>query len=240
MASLLITICARGGSKGITGKNIKSIGDRPLIGYSIELAKKFSVKNSGKIALSTDSDEIKSVAESFGLYTDYERPAKLATDTAGKVETIDDLLYHEEELIQGRYDYILDLDVTSPLRNLMDLSNAFEMLKADQEAYNIFSVSPPHRNPYFNMVESTENGYCQLVKTSGRVIQARQDTPKVYDMNASFYFYRRKFFDEKFDMVVTPKSMIYVLPHLCFDLDHPVDYEFLNFLIENKKLDFEF
>ncbi|MGZ3919901.1 MAG: acylneuraminate cytidylyltransferase family protein, partial [Bacteroidia bacterium] len=101
----------------------------------------------------------------------------------------------------------------------------------------IFSVSPAIRNPYFNMVEERENGYFGLCK-EGRYVN-RQTTPKVYDLNASFYFYRKSFFVENQHMAITSKSAIYEVPHICFDLDHPVDFEFMSFLLENRKLDFE-
>ena len=90
--NILITICARGGSKGIPGKNIKLLAGKPLIGYSIELANKFITHYEGKLALSTDDHEIKKIAEKFGLITDYNRPNYLASDKAGKIDVINELL----------------------------------------------------------------------------------------------------------------------------------------------------
>ena len=89
MKNLLITICARGGSKGIPGKNIKPLNGKPLIGYSIDLAKQVqSEYGNVTIALSTDSEEIICVAAKCGLYTDYKRPDYLASDTVGKIDAI--------------------------------------------------------------------------------------------------------------------------------------------------------
>jgi CMP-N,N'-diacetyllegionaminic acid synthase len=236
---LLITICARGGSKGIPSKNIKELAGLPLIAYSIKIAQEFAGKTNGDIALSTDGLRIKETAEKFGLYTDYLRPEYLATDTAGKMDTLKDVMLYHETKHNTTYDYLLDLDVTSPLRTVQDLEQAFDRLIKNGEALNIFSVSKAHRNPYFNMVEQGPDGYYQLVKTPENPILSRQTAPKVYDLNASFYFYRRRFFDMDFKNAYTPKSLIYEVPHTCFDLDEPVDFEFMGFLIENNKLDFD-
>ena len=86
--NILITICARGGSKGIPGKNIKIINGRPLIAYSIDLTQKIKSKFNSKVALSTDDLMIRDTAKDFGLATAYFRPDYLATDSAGKIDTI--------------------------------------------------------------------------------------------------------------------------------------------------------
>jgi len=238
--SVLITICARGGSKGIPGKNIKLLNGRPLIGYTIDVAKKFQqhVTNTD-IALSTESEEIKRVAESCGLYTTYTRSNTLAGDFVGKIDAITDVLQYYQQNTGKLYDYVLDMDVTSPLRNLNDLLTAFEILKNNKEAINLFSVSSASRNPYFNMVEQKDNGFFAQVKTSEISILTRQSAPAVYDMNASFYFYRQSFFEQSYKGAIADRSLIYLVPHLCFDLDHPMDFEFLSYLMINHKLDFE-
>lgn len=237
---LLITICARGGSKGIPSKNIKEIGGLPLIAYSIKIAQKFSLTIPAVIALSSDDPKIIEIAKLFGLSTEYKRPEQLATDTAGKIDTIKDLLLYTEKENKLIFDFVLDLDVTSPLRTLEDLETAFRCLMEDPDALNLFSVNKAHRNPYFNMVEPGDDGYYHLVKYPEKPILSRQTAPKVYDLNASFYFYRRSFFDLGFANAYTPKSLIYEMPHICFDLDNVIDFEFLTYLIDNKKLDFEF
>jgi CMP-N,N'-diacetyllegionaminic acid synthase len=236
--NILITLCARGGSKGIPGKNIKLLNGKPLIAYTIDIAKAFSLKFNCKIALSTDDSKIKDIAAEFGLETFYSRPANLSTDQAGKIGTIHDLLKHEEKIAGLEYDYVLDLDVTSPLRTLQDLESAFSILANDPDALNLFSVNNAARNPYFNMVERQDDGYFKLVKDKGS-ITGRQSAPEVFDLNASFYFYRRDFFRFLFPTVFTPRSLVYVMPHICFDLDHLIDFVFLEFLLSNNKLEFE-
>ena len=238
--NILITICARGGSKGIPGKNIKVINGKPLIGYSIDLTKKIQSKLNAKVALSTDDDLIKSTAKLFGISTDYLRPDYLATDAAGKIDTIRDLILYEESLIEGTYDFILDLDVTSPLRTMDDIEKSLEIMLAMPDAKNLFSVNQAARNPYFNMVEENANGFYSLVKTNlDGSVMTRQSAPKVYDLNASFYWYRRSFFESGSKSAITDKSLIYVMDHICFDLYHPVDFLFMVYLLQNNKLDFE-
>ena len=237
--NLLITICARGGSKGIPGKNIRTLNGQPLIGYTINCAKFFAKNFNADITLSTDDDEIKKVAASCGLSSDYTRSEFLATDSAGKMDTINDVLQYVEKKNNKQYDFILDLDVTSPLRTQADLMEAFDMLREDENAWNLFSVNPAGRNPYFNMVEQGENGYYGTIKKLPEGIFTRQAAPKVYDMNASFYFYRRSFFANNMKSAITDKSMIFVMPHICFDLDHPIDFEFMSYLLENNKLGFD-
>lgn len=238
--NILITICARGGSKGIPGKNIKVINGKPLIDYSIDLTEKIKTKFNARVSLSTDDNEIKKVAQANGLITDYVRPEYLATDAAGKIDTIKDLLLYEESLINEKYDFILDLDVTSPLRTLEDIERALALMINKPDAKNLFSVNPAARNPYFNMVEENSNGFYSLVKTNpDGSIMTRQSAPKVYDLNASFYWYRRSFFDSGDKTAITDKSLIYVMDHICFDLDHNVDFLFMEYLLVNNKLDFE-
>ncbi len=238
--NILITICARGGSKGIPGKNIKLISGKPLIAYSIDLTNKLKEKWTVKVALSTDDSEIKQVAATYGIHTDYERPKFLATDAAGKIDTIKNLLIYEESLIDFKYDFILDLDVTSPLRTANDIEKALEIINKMPNAKNLFSVNNAARNPYFNMVEQKNDGFYGLVKTNpDGTSLTRQSAPKVFDMNASFYWYRRSFFDSDAKSAITDKSLVYVMDHICFDLDHPVDFLFMEYLLENNKLDFE-
>ncbi|CAM1341408.1 acylneuraminate cytidylyltransferase family protein [Tenacibaculum amylolyticum] len=240
---ILLTVCARGGSKGIKGKNIKEIKGSPLIFYTLKTANKFKeeIKTGNvDIILSTDSEAIKSTVMKFRGEVDvsYIRPDFLATDAAGKLDAIVDVKKYAEDKNEKEYDYVLDLDVTSPLRTVQDLKDALELLENNEEANNIFSVNDANRNPYFNMVEEKKDNFFGLVKDGG-VFLSRQTTPKVYDMNASFYFYKRKFFRENYKTVITDKTIVYKMNHICFDLDHPIDFDFMEYLIENDKLGFK-
>lgn len=236
---ILITICARGGSKGIPGKNIKPLNGKPLIYYTIQVAKQFQQRfEDVELVLSTDSEEIVNVSKECGLKSDYRRPENLAGDTIGKIDAIKDVLLWKEKATGCLYDYVLDMDVTSPLRNLQDLTEAFEIIRNDEAAINLFSVSQANRSPYFNMVEQKANGFYSQVKIPEGMILTRQSAPKVYDLNASFYFYKRAFFDLGYKGAITDKSIIYEVSHTCFDLDHPIDFEIISYLMQNNKLGF--
>lgn len=236
---ILITICARGGSKGIPWKNIKLLNGFPLIYYTIRVAQQFQQKfENVHVVLSTDSLEIMKVAENFELKAAYRRPDFLSGDSVGKIDVINDVLVWQEDAANCKYDYILDLDVTSPLRNLQDLADAFKIIQKNDKAINLFSVSPASKSPYFNMIEQKDNGFFALVKESGNLVVTRQAAYRVFDMNASFYYYKRAFFNLKYKSAVTDKSLIYIVPHTCFDIDHPIDFEIISYLMTNNKLDF--
>lgn len=235
---LLITICARGGSKGILDKNIKVLSGKPLINYTIDFAREFVQHLHGVIELSTDSPEISKVAADRGLKSNYVRPDYLATDEQGKLAVIKDLIDYSEIHHEKTFDYILDLDVTSPLRTIDDVTNAFLKLQNTEEALNIFSVSLADKNPYFNMVEETNAGFCRLVKAGSFV--SRQKSPKVYALNASFYIYRRSFFKEEQTSPITDRSLFYLIEHTCFDIDDQLQFDFMEWLLETKRLDFNF
>jgi CMP-N-acetylneuraminic acid synthetase len=239
---ILITICARGGSKGILGKNIKMINGKPLIYYTLNTANLFKDKLDSPIdiVISTDSNEIKSVVSSleFKLDLNYIRPDFLATDSAGKIGAIKDVKNYMEKKHNKTYDYVLDLDVTSPLRSVKDLENALEIISNNKKAYNLFSVSPANRNPYFNMVEKNKYGFYDLCKHSEHL--TRQSAPQVLELNASFYWYKKTYFEMDFNSAITNKSLVYIMDHVCFDLDHPIDFDFMEYLLENNKIDFNF
>lgn len=237
-SEILITLCARGGSKGIPGKNIKLINGKPLIGYTAEQALALSEKLKATIELSTDSDEIAAIAGEQGIDTRYRRPAELATDSAGKIDVLYDVLRYSENVYKKKFDYLIDLDVSAPLRSVDDVLKGLDILQANADALNLFSVSKAHRNPYFNMVEKGSDGFYQLIKKG--TFKTRQESPEVLDMNASFYIYRKSFFESQCKSAITDRSLVFRMDHLSFDLDEPLDFEFMGWLLENRKLGFDF
>lgn len=234
----LITLCARGGSTGIPGKNIRPLMGVPLLVYSIRQAQDFARVSGADIALSTDSPLILEIAAQAGLHTEYRRPAELATESAGKIDTMRHVLAYEEGRRGITYDLLLDLDVTCPLRTKEDLASGFAALERVPEALNVFSVSPARRNPYFNMLERLPSGYAAVCKEPDQPIFARQDAPQTFEMNAAFYLFRRAFFDAGCKSSITDRSLMKETPHMCFDIDTPTDFAFLEFLLQEKRLDF--
>lgn len=236
--NILITVCGRGGSKGIPGKNVKPVGGRPLLAYTADTARKFADLHGCDVIVSTDSDEIRRVAADCGLPTDYVRPDYLANDTCGKPEAIKDAMLWAEKANGKRYDYVIDLDVTSPIRTIADIEACLAKIEADPEALTIFSVNPCGRNPYFCQVEQKDGGYYSVV--CGNVkFKSRQSSPKVYDMNGSIYVYRREALDCDDPRAITPRSLIHEMDHLCFDLDEPQDFDYLSYLFDTGKISFD-
>lgn len=224
----LCTICARGGSKGVTNKNIKLLLGKPLIAHTIMQAKKSGLFN--YVAVSSDSEEILSVAKVWGADVLIKRPDELATDQAAKLPVIRHALKAVEQQTGQKFHIHVDLDVTSPLRNIADIEGAVNMLESDKEIANVITGAPARRSPYFNLVELNAEGYVELSKELSTSIVRRQDSPKCYDMNASIYVWRREVLLAE-DKVILPKTALYEMPEeRSIDIDSPLDFDFVEFL----------
>lgn len=229
---VLLTICARGGSKGVAKKNLRDIAGCPLIGHSIQQAKQWA--RAEEIIVSTDCEEISRVAREYGAKTPFVRPDALSGDAVGKVPVIRHAHLMCEEKFQRRFDAVVDLDVSAPIRRLNDIEGCYQKF-LKQDPLTLFSVVEARKNPYFNMVETDGDGWARLSKQSARQTRRRQDAPKVYDLNASIYVYSRDFLVGGYgDNVVTERSTIFVMePISAFDIDSELDLEFVNFLFSS-------
>lgn len=231
MSSVLCTICARGGSKGVKNKNIKELGGKPLIAYTIEQAK--ASKLFEHIVISTDSDAIANVAKAYGAEVFFKRSDEMASDTAGKLDVIRDAFMRSEAYYQKQYDYLVDLDATAPLRSVEDIINSFEQFKNDDND-NLITAMPSRRSPYFNLVEVGNDGKVKLSKKLDSAILRRQDAPKSYDMNASIYIWKREVILEEKTLFLE-KTGLYVMPEeRSIDIDTELDFEFVEFLMRKK------
>ena len=231
---ILGTICARGGSKGVKNKNIKELHGKPLIAYTIEYLKKWG--KADRIICSTDSKEIAYIAIEYGAEVPFMRPEGLATDVASKLSVLKHVVDFCEKQENTRYDIIVDLDPTSPIRKQKFIGEAFrEFLEKDAD--NLYSATRAHKNPYFNMVELDESGYAKLCKKSN--IVRRQDAPVVYSINASIYIYKRDFL-MKTNTLHSNKTIIYEMPDIAStDIDREIDFKFVEFLLEKEVFKFD-
>ena len=179
----LVIIPARGGSKGIPHKNIKLFGGRPLICWTIDIAKK--ITDNSHIILSTDDEEIASVAEKEGLPVPYRRPAEYSGDTSGSREVILDAMQYADK--QGvDYNCILLLQPTSPFREVADVENALELYNSDTTDM-VVSVTEAKSNPYYNCFETDKStGYLKISKGDG-LLTRRQDAPAAWEYNGAVY-----------------------------------------------------
>ncbi len=219
---LLFTICGRGGSKGIKNKNIRNFLDKPLALYSlsvIDLYLKRS-KYDADIVINTDSKDLMDIFKNNDLCSVemIERTPDLAGDNVAKVDVIQNCLEVMEEK-NGNYDLIIDLDITSPLRTVNELDEMIEKkLNTDNDL--IFSVTDSRRNPYFNMVMRTDEGYDRVIKSN---FNTRQEAPLIYDMNASIYVYSREFLLRKVGLFDGKCGIHKMFDTGILDLDHEND-----------------
>lgn len=228
---ILYVIPARGGSKGIPGKNIKSLNGKPLIEYSIDVARQLTTDEN--ICVSTDDIAIKNVAESYGLNVPFMRPDYLATDKAGSNGVILHAYQYYVEL--GRhYDAIVLLQPTSPFRLSRDIQNAIDLYSDKVDM--VVSVKEATTNPYYNSYEVNEQGYLHISKGDGKY-QRRQDVPKAYEFNGAVYVINPTSLIEKgmenFDKIVMSEmDEIHSL-----DLDTLLDWQMAEIMIKEKMVE---
>ncbi|OGS08959.1 MAG: hypothetical protein A2270_04645 [Elusimicrobia bacterium RIFOXYA12_FULL_51_18] len=235
---ILITIAARGGSKGVKNKNIRSLCGKPLIAHTVLQALKWG--KAARVVVSTDSPDIAAAAVKAGALAPFMRPAELAGDAAGKIPVIAHAVRKCEELYGEKYDYVIDLDATAPLRKVTDIDLAFNKAVAEKKQV-LFSVVPAHKSPYFNMVELDAEGIARLSKKPASPILRRQDAPAVYDMNASIYVCKRAFFETDPVTYFTENTGIYVMDRISgHDIDTEEDFRFIEYLVKEGVWGFDY
>ncbi len=222
----ICTICARGGSVGVPRKNIRSLRGKPLIAWTIEQAAQ--VPEIDGIYVSTEDDEIAEIAREYGATVPYRRPAHLATSAAAKIPVIIDLVEQVES--QGiTVDRIVDLDPTSPLRDVSDIQDAVDLLADDVDVVITGYLSD--KNPYFNMVEPKGGGSYGLVAGPGNVV-ARQAAPPVYSMNGSVYVWHRHTIDKG---LWDGRAVMHEMPReRSVDIDSELDFRIVELLMEER------
>ena len=228
---ILLTIAARGGSKGVKNKDIRDLCGKPLIAWSIAQAIKWG--KADRVVVSTDSPAIADAARKYGAQVPFMRPAELANDTAGKQSVLHHALLECEKTYSEKYDWLIDLDATSPLRIIPDIENAFnEAVRLNTLTF--FSVVPSHKNPYFNMVETAPSGFVRLCKPPEKPILSRQTAPAVYDMNASIYVYKAEYLRQEGPLpLFTPSTGMYVMDQISgHDIDTEGDFKFVEYLVK--------
>lgn len=224
----ICTICARGGSKGVKGKNLRPLLGKPLIAYSVEQARASGLMVA--VAVSSDSPDILEAAAAAGADLLIERPDELAGDTAPKAPAIRHCVEAAERELGQRVEIIVDLDATAPLRLPEDISGAVELLETSG-ATNVITGAPARRSPYFNLVERGLDGVVRLVKTPKQPIERRQAAPPCFDMNASIYVWRRDPFMDR-PAVFYQDTRLYEMPEeRSLDIDSELDFELVAFLM---------
>ncbi|MEJ6981626.1 acylneuraminate cytidylyltransferase family protein [Pedobacter sp. P351] len=181
---VLYVIPARKGSKGLPGKNIKLLNNKPLISYSIDFALQ-NMDLDAEICITTNDDDVIAIAKQRGIEIPFKRPEHLASDIANTY----DVLLHALNYYKGNgkeFEAVMLLQPTSPFRNSSDHKAVIDTF--DLECDMVVTVKESKENPYFTIFEENEFGY--LEKSKRGEFQRRQDCPQVYTYNGSIYLIR--------------------------------------------------
>lgn len=221
----LYIIPARGGSKGIPHKNIKNLGNKPLIHYSIATARMLA--DDDHIILSTDDDEIARVAAETGLPVEYRRPAELATDTSGSREVIIDAMDWADS--KGiKYNKVVLLQPTSPFRTIDDVKGCIELYNPSVDM--VVSVVPAVSNPYYNCFETDNDGVLHISKGDG-LFTRRQDAPAAWEFNGAVYVINPESI-RRMPLGKFPRRIPFEMPRSrSIDLDTPTDWAIAEYLL---------
>ena len=221
-------IFARGGSTGISRKNILPLAGKPLLQYSIDTALASSDIN--KVFVSTDDAAIANVAKEGGAIV-IERPSELATDDSPEWlswrHAIDWVIKR-----YGNFDGFISLPATSPLRNVVDVESAIDKL-FHSDADICISVTPANRSPYFNMVKQTENGLVELVNTTSTEVARRQDAPKVFDITTVVYATTPEFVIDNYGIFSGKVTSIEVPKSRSVDIDDIFDFKLAEVILNS-------
>ena len=237
MNSTLCTICMRKGSQGLKNKNLKRINGKPLMYYTIKQAIKSKIFD--HVVVSTDSNKILKYAKSYGAEGWFLRPKKLATNKSSKVAAIKHAFIEAEKFYNKKFEIIIDLDVTSPLREVKDIINSYELFLR-KKADVLVTGSKSRHNPYFNIIEII-NGKVRKVKNIKKNFFRRQEAPKTYDMNASIYIWNRKTLLKSISSAIEKgekwKIIFYEMPtSRSIDIDSKIDFQLVKLYLKRKQL----
>lgn len=214
-------IFARGGSKGLPGKNIRLLGGKPLIAHSIDIA--LANPRLAAVIVSTDDPEIADVARAYGAEVPFMRPQELATDHAPEWLA----WRHAVEWFRrerGDFDIFLSLPATSPFRLAEDVDSCLELLAGDTNADGVITVREAERSPYFNMVTLDAGGYADLVIRPTEYVARRQDAPVIFDVTTIAYALRPSFILEHEQLFDGRLRVVNVPAERALDIDTPYDF----------------
>lgn len=221
-------IFARGGSKGLPGKNIRLLGGKPLIAWSIDNA--FSIKRIERVIVSTDSEEIAGVARQYGAEVPFIRPTELAKDDSPEWLAWQHALNYLIQETGAMPEVMVSLPATAPLRLEIDVESCLDEYEKGG-AETIITVTDAHRNPYFNMVKSNADGTVKVVNSMGSTIFHRQDAPKVYDMATVCYVVKPEFVINNNSIFEGRVKAIHVPPERAIDIDTLLDFQITETLL---------
>ena len=225
-------ICARKGSKGVPGKNIRPLAGKPLIAWSIQAAKQ--IGRISRVIVSTDSEEIAGIAVEHGAEVPFIRPAELAQDVSSEWLVWRHALNYLSKSENVKIDGLVVIPPTAPLRDIQDIENCLdEYEKGDVDV--VITVSNAHRNPYFNMVTNDSQGFSSLVIKPKDIIVRRQDTPPVFDITTVAYVARPEFVEDYNGLFEGKVRSVKVPTERALDIDTMYDFRIAECLLSDNK-----
>lgn len=224
-------VFARGGSKGLPGKNILPLAGRPLIAWSIETA--LNVDRVDRVIVSTDSDEIAAVARECGAQVPFMRPAHLAADDSPEWLAWRHALQFLADTEGQMPPALLSVPTTSPLRSGADIDACLDEFEQN-EPDAVITVTPAHRNPWFNMVKVDENGWVHRLLDSQEAPVRRQDGPIVLDITTVAYVVSSRFVMESGSLFDGTLRSVEVPYERSIDIDGPLDFMMAECLLHNR------
>jgi CMP-N,N'-diacetyllegionaminic acid synthase len=230
MTTCLAVICARGGSKGIPGKNIRPVGGKPLIAWSILSARESAVFQ--RIVVSTDSREIAEIADQFGAEIPFMRPAELAADDTPGTDPVLHAVRWLETHEQFAPEWIMLLQPTSPLRTPEDIRGALALAER-KRADAVVSVTPVEDHPFW-MKRIDENGCLEDFIPNTRTVNRRQDLPPVYALNGAIYLVRRRALLEDGTLFPKPTHALVMPRERSLDVDTPWDLHVADLILRDR------
>jgi CMP-N-acetylneuraminic acid synthetase len=227
-------IFARGGSKGLPGKNIRLFGGKPLIAWSIEHA--LTVKRIDRVIVSTDSEEIASVAIQYGAQVPFIRPAELARDDSPEWLAWRHALNFLNETEGCMPTMMVSIPATAPLRCSIDIENCIDLYEKGNVDI-VITVTNANRSPYFNMVKTKADGTVGLVIPPLSTLTRRQDTPLVYDMATVCYVANPNFVMTHTAAFEGRVRAIHIPSERAIDIDTLLDFQIAESLLKIRGYD---
>ena len=221
-------IFSRGGSKGLPGKNIRTLGGKPLIAWSIEHA--LAVKRIGNVIVSTDSEEIAAAAREYGAEVPFIRPTELALDNSPEWAAWRHALSYLLDKNGALPEVMVSVPTTAPLRLPIDIENCLDEYEKG-DADTVITVTDAHRSPYFNMVKSNSDGTVGLVIPPQTAIVRRQDAPVVFDMATVAYVIRPQFVMTHNSPFEGRVRAVHVPFKRAIDIDTLLDFQMAEFFL---------
>lgn len=231
MTSIKACIFARGGSKGLPGKNIRLFAGKPLIAWAIEAAK--GVDGIDEVLVSTDSEEIARVALDFGADVPFLRPKDLSRDDSPEWNAWRHALQYFLDSDGKMPSALLSVPTTAPLRVVKDIQNCVDLYRAGG-CDSVITVTEAHRNPYFNMVSVAENGVTEIVCQNASELTRRQDAPEVFDITTVAYVVNSDFIMKRNGLFEGVVKSTRVPVERSIDIDTIFDFEVAEFLMRRR------